>query len=181
MTKIYESDVEEMIIESLLSVGYTYLSPEEQETERPSLEEVVLPERLRSAIAQLNPNIPHDAQEYALKQILLLPTQNLVENNEIFHIYLTEGVPVEYQKEGNTVGGRVQIVDFENPANNNLLVSNQFTIHYNNTIKRPDVVLLINGLPLVVIELKNPTDENATTKKAFTQLQNYKNAVPNLF
>ncbi|QQS59094.1 type I restriction endonuclease subunit R [Candidatus Peregrinibacteria bacterium] len=181
MTKIFESDVEQMTIETLQSQGYTYLTPEQQEEERPDLSDVVLKGRLRDAINRLNPDIPADAQEYALKQVINLPSQSLIENNEAFHRYLTEGVPIEYQKNGETVGGSVQLVDFENPTANNLIVTNQFTVTNDNTIKRPDVVILVNGLPLVVIELKNPTDENATVTKAFTQLGNYKNAIPDLF
>ena len=181
MTKIYESDLEQMAIEMLVSAGYAYLTPEEQEAERPDLAEVILKGRLRDTIERLNPDVPADAREYALKQVFTLPSQNLVENNETFHRYLTEGVPVEYQKNGDTVGDSVRLVDFENITANNLVVTNQFTVTQNNIIKRPDVVILVNGLPLVVIELKNPIDENATTKKAFTQLGNYKTAIPNLF
>ena len=181
MNKIYESDIEQMTIETLESQGYIYLTPEKQEEERGGVSEVILKERLQTAIANLNPDIPRDAQEHALKQIINLPTQNLIENNEAFHRMLTEGVPVEYQKNGDTVGGSVQLVDWENPTANDLVVTNQFTVHQNHVIKRPDVVLLVNGIPLVVIELKNPTDENATTKKAFTQLGNYKTAIPDLF
>jgi len=181
MTKIYESDVEEMVIETLESQGYSYLTPEDQEEERGGVSEIILKERLQTAISNLNPDIPRDTQEYALKQVLNLPTQNLVENNEAFHRMLTEGVPVEYQKNGDTVGGSVELVDWENPRANDFVVTNQFTVHENNIIKRPDVVLLVNGLPLVVIELKNPTDENATVQKAFTQLGNYKTAIPSLF
>lgn len=181
MTKIYESSLEQMVIEMLQSQGYTYLTPEEQEVERPDLSEVILRGRLRDAIGQLNPNVPLDAREYALKQVINLPSQNLLENNETFHRYLTEGVPVEYRKNGETVGDSVELIDFENLTANDLIVTNQFTVTQNNLIKRPDVVILVNGLPLVVIELKNPIDENATTKKAFTQLGNYKTAIPNLF
>ncbi len=181
MTKIYESDVEEMVIEMLQSQGYTYLTPEDQEIERPNLSEVVLKDRLRNAIERLNPDIPADAREHAFKQVLSLPSQNLIDNNEAFHRMLTEGVSVEYQKNGNTVGGIVRLVDFDDPTSNDLVVTNQFTVHENHIIKRPDVVILVNGLPLVVIELKNPTDENATVRKAFTQLQNYKNAISSLF
>lgn len=94
---------------------------------------------------------------------------------------LTDGVSVEYQKNGDTVGDKIWLIDFENPLNNDLLVCNQFTVIENEKTKRPDVVLLVNGLPLVVIELKNPADENATIQKAFTQLQNYKKAIPSLF
>ena len=181
MTKLNESHLEEMVIETLESEGYSRLSPENQTQERSDLSEVVLKQRLRQAIDRLNPNIPQAAKDHALKQVMQLPSQNLVENNEIFHRYLTEGIPVEYQKNGDAVGGSVQLVDFTNPRANDLVVTNQFTVHTDQAIKRPDVVILVNGLPLVVIELKKPTDENATTKKAFTQLENYKIAIPSLF
>ena len=181
MTLIYESDVEKLCIELLEEQGYRYLSPENQETERGELSEVILKDRLRHAIDSLNPGIPSDALEYAYKLVINLATQNLVENNELFHTMLTEGVKVEYLKDGHSRGAEIQLIDFENPEKNNLVVTNQFTVVQDHANKRPDVVLLINGLPLVVIELKNPTDENATVKKAFTQLQNYKNAIPGLF
>ena len=183
MLSLYESEVEEWVIELLQEQGYTYLSPEEQERTRGDFSEVVCRERLRDAVTRLNPDIPEDEREYALREVLGLSSQSMIENNETFHRYLTEGFPVEYQKEGDTVGGKVVLVDFENPMNNNLIVCNQYTVagNRNKTKIRPDVVLLINGLPLVVIELKNPTDEKATVKKAYTQLQNYKKAAPSLF
>lgn len=181
MTKIYESDIENFAIELLEKQGYSYLPPEKQEAERENLSEVVLRGRLKSAIDKLNPNIPDDAREQALREVLNLPSQNLIENNEVFHQMLTDGVSVEYQKNGDTVGDKVWLIDFGNPLNNDLLVCNQFTVIENEKTKRPDVVLLINGLPLVVMELKNPTDENATVKKAYTQLQNYKKAISSLF
>ncbi|PIZ76966.1 DEAD/DEAH box helicase [Candidatus Peregrinibacteria bacterium CG_4_9_14_0_2_um_filter_41_14] len=181
MTKIFESDIEYFTIELLQKQGYTYLSPEEQEIERADLADVVLRGRLKSAIDKLNPSIPEDAKEQALREVLNLPSQNLIENNEAFHQMLTDGVGVEYQKNGDTVGDKVWLIDFKNPLNNDLLVCNQFTVTENNITKRPDIVLLVNGLPLVVLELKNPTDENATVQKAFTQLQNYKNAISSLF
>lgn len=181
MTNIYESDIENFCIELLQKQGYTYLSPEEQETERANLADVVLHDRLKSAIDKLNPTVPEDAKEQALREVLNLPSQNLIENNQAFHQMLTDGVSVEYQKNGDTVGDKVWLIDFENPLNNDLIVWNQFTVLENEKTKRPDVVLLVNGLPLVVIELKNPSDENATIQKAFTQLQNYKEAIPSLF
>lgn len=181
MTKIFESDIEKFTIELLEKQGYVYLSPEEQETERQNLSDVVLRGRLKSAIDKLNPDIPEEAREQALREVLNLPSQNLIENNEAFHQMLTDGVGVEYQKNGDTVGDKVWLIDFENPLNNDLLVCNQFTVIENEKTKRPDVVLLVNGLPLVVIELKNPADENATVQKAFTQLQNYKKAISSLF
>lgn len=181
MSPIYESDIEKLCIELLVDQGYTYLSAEDQEAQRNDLSEVILKDRLRNAIDKLNPDIPQDARDYAYKKILNLPTQYLVENNEHFHISLTEGVNVEYLKNGHSRGADVKLIDFENPERNDLVVANQFTVIQDNINKRPDIVILINGLPLVVIELKNPTDENATVKKAFTQLQNYKTAIPNLF
>lgn len=181
MTHIYESELEEMVIRSLEAQGFKYLEPELQEEERGSLSEVVLKGRLRREVARLNPEIPEEAREYALKQVLGLSSQNLVESNEEFHRMLTEGVPVEYQKEGNTVGASVRLVDWGNPTSNDLVVTNQFTVVQKDIIKRPDVVILVNGLPLVVLELKNPADEQATTAKAFTQLQNYKTAISDLF
>jgi len=181
MNKITENAVENVVIELLTAQGYVYLSPEEQETERQNLSDVVLRGRLKSAVEKLNPNIPEEAREQALREVLNLPSQNLIENNEAFHQMLTDGVGVEYQKNGDTVGDKVWLIDFDNPLNNDLIVCNQFTVIENEKTKRPDVVLLVNGLPLVVIELKNPADENATVQKAFTQLQNYKKAISSLF
>lgn len=181
MTRIYESDVEELAIALLESIGYTYLSPEEQEAERKDLADVVLQDRLVAAIDRLNPQASKQAKEQAVKQVLRLPSLGLVENNEAFHKMLTEGIDVEVYEAGETKGSKIWLVDFEHPTNNEFIVCNQFTVTHENTTKRPDVVLLVNGLPLVVIELKNPTDEQATVKKAFTQLQNYKTAIPALF
>jgi type I restriction enzyme R subunit len=181
MTPIFESHIEEFVIELLENQGFIYLSPEKQEAERANLSEVVLKERLKNAIDELNPKIPNEAKEQALKQVLNLPSQNLIDNNEAFHRMLTEGIEVEYLVEGNIRGDKVWLIDWQDKTNNEFLVCNQFTVIENNITKRPDVVLFINGLPLVVIELKNPADENATVVKAFTQLQNYKNAIPSLF
>ncbi len=181
MTPIFESDIEKMCIDLLMEQGYTFLYPEDQETERNDLSEVILKDRLRNAIDEFNPKIPKDARDYAFKKVSNLPTQNLLENNEQFHTYLTEGVNVEYLKDGHSRGADVKLIDFENPERNDLVVTNQFTVSQDHVNKRPDIVLLINGLPLVVIELKNPADENAIVKKAFTQLQNYKAAIPGLF
>ena len=105
----------------------------------------------------------------------------LVANNKAFHRMLTEGVKVSYHRDGNERGDLVWLIDFKNPENNDFLVVNQFTVVENGVNKRPDVVIFINGLPLVVIELKNPADENATVKSAYKQLQTYKQAIPSLF
>jgi len=186
MTKITESAIEELAIERLEASGYRYvyapsIAPDSETPERESFEDVLLIERLRSAIARINPNIPPDAREDALKQIQRLNSPELITNNETFHRMLTEGVNVTYQKDGNSRGDLVWLVDFKNPENNEFLVANQFTVIENDVNKRPDVILFVNGLPLVVIELKNPADEAATVNSAFKQLQTYKQAIPSLF
>ena len=189
MTTLYESDVEELAVELLESQGYSYLSPEQQEAERQNLSDVVLPARLKSAIGKLNPAIPQDVREHALRQTLALSGSNPVASNEMFYQMLIEGVAENYQKDGETVGAKVRLVDFDNPLNNDFVVCNQFTVTENNPLsgygsgitKRPDVVLFINGLPLVVIELKNPAAVKATVQQAFNQLQTYKEVIPSLF
>jgi type I restriction enzyme R subunit len=181
MTKIFESTIEQFVIELLQNQGWQYLSPEEQELERSSLSEVVLKHRLKQAIETINPNVAEEAREQALRQVLNLPSQNLIDNNEAFHQMLTEGIEIEVMGEEGIKGDKVWLIDFIHPENNEFVLCNQFTVIENNINKRTDVVLFVNGLPLVVIELKNPTDENATVAKAFTQLQNYKNAIPSLF
>jgi len=181
MTKIFESTIEEFVIELLQNQGWQYLPPEEQELERSGLSEVVLKNRLKRAIETINPTLSEEAREQAMRQVLNLPSQNLIDNNEAFHRLLTEGIEIEVMTDEGIKGDKVWLVDFAHPENNEFLACNQFTVIENNINKRPDVVLFVNGLPLVVIELKNPTDENATVAKAFTQLQNYKNAIPSLF
>ncbi len=186
MTKITEDAVEIVAIELLEEQGYSYtygptIAPDGENPERDSYSEVVLKDRFKRAVYNLNSSIPDDAKEQALRQVLNLPSQNLIENNEAFHKMLTDGIEVEFMTDDGVRGDKVWLIDFDNPNNNDFVVCNQFTVIVNNTNKRPDIVLFVNGLPLVVIELKNPNDENATVKKAYTQLQNYKSAVPSLF
>ncbi|EKE19555.1 MAG: hypothetical protein ACD_8C00139G0001 [uncultured bacterium] len=181
MTKITESHVEEFAIELLEAQGWKYLSPEDQELERENLSEVVLKKRLRDAINRINPYKLEIVREQAFKAVLNVASQNLVESNEAFHQMLTDGIDAEFLAADGVRGNKIQLIDFENLENNEFLVCNQFTIIEKEKNKRPDVVLFVNGLPLVMLELKNPADENATVKKAFTQLQNYKNAIPSLF
>lgn len=181
MSKIFESTIEEFVIELLGNLGWQYLSPEEQELERPDLTQVIFKDRLKQAIDNLNPNISQEAKLQALRQTTNLSSQNLIDNNEEFHCMLTEGIEIEVMGNDGIKGDKVKLIDWQNIDNNEFLVCNQFTVIENNINKRPDVVLFVNGLPLVVIELKNPVDENATVAKAYTQLQNYKNAIPSLF
>lgn len=182
MTKITESTVEYLTIELLESEGWSYVTPEEQEVERGSdLSRVVLADRLRAAVARINPGLSEDLREQTVRMVLGVASGHLIEDNERFHRMLTDGVTVEYVADGVTRGEVVHLVDFTHTENNDFVVCNQFTVVERDKNKRPDVVLVVNGLPLVVIELKNPADENATVKKAYTQLQNYKNAIPSLF
>lgn len=182
---ISENQIEQILIEELIDLGYTYvhggyISPDGAQEER-TFQEVVLKERLRSAIAKLNPSVPYDAQEEALKRVLRADSPDLVMNNYTFHKHLTEGVEVEYRKGDRIVGDKVWLVDYQQPSSNEFLVVNQLTIIEGNQNKRPDVILFVNGLPLVVIELKNASDENADVHAAFNQLQTYKKTIPSLF
>ncbi|GAL00508.1 type I restriction-modification system restriction subunit R [Nonlabens ulvanivorans] len=186
MTKLYESDIELLVIEDLEALGYEYvygpqIAPDGEAPERDSYANVVLENRLRNAITRLNPLIPNEAQQDAFNQVMRIASPELLANNEAFHKLLTEGVTVEYQKDGQSRGDKVWLVDFSNYDSNEFLVVNQFTIIEDNYTKRPDVLLFINGLPLVVIELKNATDENATLRGAYKQLQTYKETIPSLF
>jgi len=181
MTKITESNIEEIAIEFLEAQGYQYLSPEGQETERENLSEVVLKKRLKDAINRINPYKPEVVREQAFKAVFNLVSQNLIESNEEFHRMLTDGIDAEFLAADGIRGNKVWLIDFENIENNDFVVCNQFTVKEKEATKRPDLVLFVNGLPLVVIELKNPADENATVKKAFMQLQNYKNLILALF
>ena len=185
MKIISESDIEHICIDYLNELDYGYLygpdiSPDGLFCER-QYKEVILVARLKNAIDRLNPLISVDAREEVLKKVLRTSSPNLLINNENFHQYLTEGIDIEYRKDGNIRGDKVYLVDFNNPDNNEFLAVNQFTIIENGNNKRPDIILFVNGLPLVVIELKNPTDEKATTKNAFNQLQTYKHLIPTLF
>lgn len=182
---ISEDHIEQVVIQEFIELGYQYIngtdiSPDGSMPER-EYNEVVLKNRLQDAIAKLNPTIPFEAQEEALRKVLRSDSPNLFQNNYTFHKYLTEGVEIEYRKADRIAGDKVWLVDYANPSNNEFLVVNQFTVIEGNTNKRPDVILFVNGLPLVVIELKNATDENATIQSAFNQLQTYKQAIPSLF
>jgi len=186
MSRITESAIEEFAIELLERQGYQYIyapdiAPDSDTPERERFEDVLLLKRLRKAVGRINPGIPADAREDAIRQVRRLNSPELISNNEAFHRMLTEGINVSYRKDGAVRGDLVWMVDFNDPENNDFLVANQFTVVENDKNKRPDIILFVNGLPLVVIELKNPADENATVKSAFRQMQTYKQAIPSLF
>jgi len=182
---ITENEIEEIALSYLQNLGYSYIlgtdiSPDGEHPER-QYSDIVLTIRLRDAIDKLNPSLGRDAKEDALKKVLRTDSPNALINNETFHKYLTQGVDVEVRTADGIRGQKVYIVDFENPESNEFLAINQFTIIEGSQNKRPDIILFVNGLPLVVIELKNATDENATLKSAYNQLQTYKQAIPSLF
>jgi type I restriction enzyme, R subunit len=181
-----ENKIELLAIECLESMGYKYLygpdiAPDGINPERESYEQVLLPGRLEKAVKRINYNIPADAQAEAIKVIQRIASPELLANNEIFHKLLTEGIPVSKRVDGNDRGDRVWLIDFKDPHNNEFAVANQFTIIENNNNKRPDVILFVNGIPLVVIELKNAADENTTINSAFKQIETYKTIIPGLF
>ena len=186
-TFISEDDVEQYALDVLTGLGYERAyGPDISEgglhPER-NYDEVVLLERLRRAIDRLNPEVPAEAKEEAIKKVLRVKSysQNLIENNHAFHKMLVDGVDVEYRKDGRIVGDKVWLFDFSHPDNNEFLAVNQFTVIERNNNRRADMVLFVNGLPLVVIELKNPADEEATIWKAYEQFQTYMQEISSLF
>jgi type I restriction enzyme R subunit len=180
-----EDEIEQYQLQLLQNLGYAYhhgydLQPEGKKQERENFSDVVLKDRLQQAINRLNPTIPADQLNQAQREIFNIASSDLLNNNEIFHKYLTEGITVEYQKNGETRGEPVNLIDWHND-NNEFLVVNQFTVIEDNHNRRPDLVIFINGLPLVVIELKNAVDEKANLRAAYNQLQTYKREIPSLF
>ncbi len=184
-----ESTVEDAALEWLEVQGYAVLhGPRiafgESAAERtdPGFRDVILEARLREALARLNPSLPPDAIDDARRKLLRADAPSLVERNRAMHRMLVEGVNVEYRRrDGSIAGAQVAVIDFDNPEANDWLAVNQFTVADGQHVRRPDVVLFVNGLPLAVIELKNPTDEQATLKTAFDQLQTYQAQIPALF
>ena len=150
--------------------------------ERGSYDQVLLTVRLREALARLNPHLPAETLEEVLRKVQQTETPSLIEENRRLHRYLIEGVPVEVARKDGSIGGDVaRLIDFADVDANDWLAVNQYTVIEGQKNRRPDVVLFVNGLPLAVIELKNPGDENATLDGAFNQLQTYKDQIPSLF
>jgi type I restriction enzyme R subunit len=183
-----ESTVEAAALEWFGELGYTVgfgpdLAPGERKAERDSFGDVVLVERLRKAIRRLNPAIPEEAREDALRKVLRVTTPSLIGTNRRFYAMLRDGVDVEYRrKDGDGIAGdRVRLVGFDDPAANDWFAVNQFTVIEGQHNRRPDIVVFLNGLPLGVLELKNAAEEDATTYDAFKDLQVYKEQIPSLF
>lgn len=181
-----EDQLEQEVLGWLAEVGYRVVcgydvAPDSDNPWRANFNQVLLLDQLRGAIARLNPSVPMVAREDALAQVVNLDTPAQLSANRAFHRLLVNGVPVQYQRDGETVGDFVRLVDFEDPTANEWLAINQFTIKGPKHTRRPDIILFVNGLPLVVLELKNPADVNADIWKAFDQLQTYKEQIPDLF
>jgi len=181
-----ESILEEAVLAWFDELGYVVrngleFAPDEPGSERSSYSQVILTERLRSQLITINPSIPPSAIEDAIRQLVSPNLPSLIQSNRQFHRLLRDGVRVEFQRDGESVGDRVMLVDFADPDNNDWAAINQFTIHGPNHTRRPDIIIFLNGLPLAVLELKNPADEKADIWAAFDQLQTYKEHIPDLF
>ena len=196
MTAITENDVEQAALAWLKGLGWQAahgpnlsacdaqagIAPDMPGAERTDYGEVVLERRLRDALARLNPELPSTAWDDAFRKLIRPEGPTLEARNRAFHRMLLDGVTVEYTTDSGAIrGAQVRVIDFDDPANNDWLAVNQFTVVENKHQRRPDVVLFVNGLPLGVIELKNPADEDATIRAAWNQLQTYKAELPALF
>ena len=184
---INEDLVEQALLSLMQELGWRYeaplsIAPDGPNRQRVSNGEVVLKPLLNDAAIRLNPDIPEEALQAALKQVQISETPSLIEENRRIHRLLVDGVDVEYRRpDGSIKGDKVRLIDFSNPTNNDLMVTNQFTVIESGNNRRPDVVVFVNGLPLVVIELKNAASEKATIEEAYNQLQTYKKEIPSLF
>ena len=186
MPLIDEDQVEQIAIDWFKGLGYDYLNgydiaPDGDNPQRDNYQEVLLPERLQAALVKLNPSLPLSAIDEAIDRVRKHQHSSLIQNNRAFHQMLLEGVAVEIKTDDGTKGERVKLIDFHNKDNNDFLIVNQFTVKGNKGNRRPDMIVFINGLPISVIELKNPADENADIFKAYNQLQTYKDELEDLF
>lgn len=187
MPLLSENIIEQSALELLQAIGWQYahgsnISPDGIACERENFSDVVLVGRLRAAVARINPHIPQDAQEQAVQKALRIYSPDVLHNNELFHEMLVEKVKIPYQQDGFERSHEVALIDFtEGNSNNDFLAVNQYTIIENGKNKRTDVLLFVNGLPLVLMELKNAAAEQATMDSAYRQVQTYKAVLPSLF
>lgn len=186
--KYTESHLEEAVLEWFGQLGYQIVNgpeidPQSETPERKEFSEVILVERLKNAVSKINPDIPEEAQEEAIKKVLNITHSSgeTIICNRGFHAMLRNGVDVEYRRaDGSITGDKVWLIDKNNLENNDWVAVNQFTVIEERN-RRPDVAIFVNGLPLAVFELKNLADENVTVKEAFNQIQTYKKDIPSLF
>jgi len=187
MAYLSEADVEQLVLDRLSTLGYAVLGdaeigPDGKVPEREAYSDVLLQKRLTAAIEKLNPSIPVEAHGDALRKILATEHASLAQENRRLHRLMVEGVDVEFFSEDGTIrGDKVRLIDFDNFAANDWIATSQFTVIEGSVERRPDVVIFVNGLPLGVIELKAPGNENATIGGAYNQLQTYKTQIASLF
>lgn len=187
MAFLSEAAVEQALLDQLLVLGYDIgreeeIGPDGQHPERESHDEVVLKKRLEIAVDRLNPGLPLEARQSAIRKVLQSELPSILDENRRIHRLLTEGVDVEYySNDGMLTAGKVSLINFERPEQNDWLAVSQFVVIAGQHNRRPDVVVFVNGLPLGVIELKAPGSGNATLVGAFNQLQTYKKQIPALF
>ncbi len=187
MAFLSEAHVEQALLDQLRELGYACTSdeligPDGKQPERTAYDEAVLEARLVAAVARLNPTLPPEVQTEAVRRLTQSELPDLLEENRRIHRLLVEGADVEYHaQDGSLTAGKVRLIDFEMPANNDWLAVQQFVLVAGQVKRRPDVVLFVNGLPLAVVELKAPGGENATLTSAYNQLQTYKKQIPALF
>ena len=186
MSLITEEQVELQSIEWFKELGYQYkdgyeIAPEGVNSERDDFRQVILEERLKSALIKINPDIPNQTIQNSIPQILNPNIPGLLNCNREMHKWVTKGLKVTFMEDNQEVGRQLKLIDFENIDNNDWLVVNQFEIQGDQRLRRPDVLVFVNGMPLGVIELKNPADEHADIWSAYNQLQTYKDYIPDLF
>ncbi len=187
MTAITETDVEDAALTWLETLGWSIshgpdIAPDTPNAERSDYGQVVLDQRVRTSLAQLNPDLPAAALEDAFHKLVHPDGSTMEARNRAFHRMVVEGVTVEHNTDdGRVRGAQARVIDFADATNNDWLAVNQFTVSENKNTRRPDIVLFVNGLPLGIIELKNPADEDATIWTACQQLQTYKAEIPSLF
>jgi type I restriction enzyme R subunit len=185
---IHESDVEENVLAILENLRYEIIRGDDEDylpgghlALRADYKDVVLVERLRDALKKINPTISEEAREQAVKQVIRTESQKLIADNESFHKLLADGVDIPVQVQGEERYQKIWLFDFDDSTNNDFLAVNQFTVIENNVERRPDVVLFVNGIPLLIFELKNLADEDSTIWTAYDQFQTYEDQLPSLF
>lgn len=186
MSRTTETALEEIALAWFASLGWQTafgpdISPDGSASERREYDQVLLTGRLQRALERINPTIPPDAIEEAIRKITRTESPGLIENNRRFHRMLTDGVDISFMRDGREIHEKVWLLDLDDLEKNDWLAVNQFTVIEDRKNRRPDIVVFVNGLPLSVIELKNPADEKATLRHAFNQLLTYKSDIPSLF
>lgn len=186
MSFIAEQDIENVSLEILQELGYEVvyapeIAPDGSSPQRASWDSVVLVDKLEEALKKINSGVPDDAIQEAIKKIIKTTSHKVIVNNERFHEFLVNGIEVEHRDKGKIKHSHIRVIDQETPERNTFQALNQFTVIENGHNRRPDILIFINGLPLGIIELKNPASATATVKSAFEQIGTYKEEIPCVF